>query len=540
MSITSPADTAPPLQIDPWANFNLPVPLPLLIAGLLALCVAIVVAQIIYRAIVPPAGFATPWDIRQHLSARAARGRMDRTRPSLLGQRVPVSEYAYRVGRSLSPYMTICCNPEDSAVLVGPPGAGKSALLADIVADAPGAVIYTSSKIADYDTTARIRSQFGPVALFNPLGLGGMQSTVRYNPVRGCEDPDLAMRRGAALLFALRRPGDSSNMSDYFHSQANEVLRSLLHAAALGGLTLVDVQRWANDPTSVEALRILERYDADPRWIELLRARQEITTTTRDGIFSTLATALSWLSGPAAAYCVTPPPGEDFDMEDFILRRGTLYMVGEDSGEGDGVAPLFTLIMTDLEEVCIRLAGQMPNRRMDPWVTWALDEVATICPVPLDKWISKWRQHSMLILAGIQSKSQLYDRWGRNGGDTIWGVAALTLAFGGIKNADDLRELSILCGEREEIQTSTQHGPNGPTRSEHTVLRPIMPPHKIRQLKRWRALVIYRSAPPTIVKIRKVWKRRDLSKRVVPPLAVPAPAPRRRTVPADTLWIEER
>ncbi|MEU9837320.1 TraM recognition domain-containing protein [Streptosporangium sp. NPDC048047] len=527
------ADSTPQVP-DPWANVDLP--LELLIPLSLALLVALVLAQLLYRAAVPPKGFATAWDITRHMSARAAKRKVPITRPSLAGhRRLPVSQYAYRIGRSASPWMVVACSPEDSALLIGPPGVGKSAALADIVADAPGAVVYTTSKIGDYDTTAAIREAVGPVRLFNPLGLGGVPSTLRHNPVKGCRDLDVAMQRGAALLYGSRRGGESSSFEDYFHSNANEVLRAFLLAADLGGLTLVDVQRWANDPGNTEALAILHRYGAPRSWIEALRARQEVTDRTRDGIFSTLATALSWLSGPAAAHAVTPASGDEIDMEEFILSRGTLYMVGEDSGAGSGIAPLFTLILADMEAAAVRLADQMPGRRLDPWMTWALDEVATICPVPLDRWINKWRGHGLLLLAGIQSKAQLYARWGRAGGDAIWNAAAVTMAFRGLKSADDLRELSELCGEREVTRTSVQHGANGPVKSEHQEFRAVLPPHAIRQLKPWRALVLYRGAPPAIVRVRKVWRRRDLPTRGRP---LPARSVTSRRASSPIVWEE--
>ncbi|WP_182884016.1 type IV secretory system conjugative DNA transfer family protein [Microbispora sp. H10949] len=532
MSALSPS-TPPtdPAQLDPWAG-HLPSTTTVVAVVLLVLLVG-VLGQLVYRALIPPCGFASAWEITRYMSARSARRKMDMTRPSLRGGRgVPVSQYAYRLGRSFSPWMVVCCSPEDAALFVGPPGVGKSAALADIVVDAPGAVVYTTSKIADYDTTAAHRANVGPVLLFNPLGLGGVPSTLRHNPIKGCRELDVAMRRGAALLYGARRPGEAGSFEDYFHSNANEVLRAFLLAADLGGMTLLDVQRWANDPTNTEALRIMERYQAPRAWIDALRSRQQVTDRTRDGIFSTLATTLSWLSGPAAAYAVTPAPGEELDMAAFIKARGTLYMVGEDSGAGDHLAPLYTLILADMERAAVTLADSMPARRLDPWMTWALDEVATICPVPLDKWINKWRGHGMLLLAGIQSKAQLYSRWGKSGGDAIWNAAAATVAFGGLKSAEDLRELSQLCGEREVLRTSVQHGPNGPVRSEHEELRPVMPPHKIRQLKRWRALVLYRGAPPVIVRIRRVWKRRDLRR------TTPAPAGRSRRPAGPIVWEE--
>ncbi|MGW4476974.1 type IV secretory system conjugative DNA transfer family protein [Nonomuraea sp. NPDC004354] len=502
----------PPAQgqvIDPWAGLDLPST-PFLIMMAVLLLGALVVGQLLYRAAIPAKGHATAWQITRNMSARAARRKLALTRRSLDGRRgVGVEQYSFRVGRAWSPFMVVRGTPEDSALFVGPPGVGKSAALGDIVVDAPGAVVYTTSKIADYDTTAAARATVGPVLVFNPLGLGGVQSTLRINPVRGCRDLDTAMQRGAALLYGARRPGDTGDLQDYFASNANEVLRAFLLAADLEGRTLVDVHRWANDPTSMEALGILEKHQAPPSWIDALHSRQTVTDRTRDGIFSTLATALSWLSGPAAAYAVTPGPDEDLDIEAFIEARGTLYMVGEES-TGVGIAPLFTLILADVVKTAIKVADASPGRRLDPWLTLALDEVATICPIPLDQWINTMRAHGILPLAGIQSKAQLYARWGKAGGDSIWNAAAFTAVFGGLKSADDLRELSALCGEREVTRSSWQHTANGRVKSEHEELRPVMPPHKIRNLRSGRALVLYRGVPPVIVRVRKPWRRRDV------------------------------
>ncbi|MEU4235555.1 type IV secretory system conjugative DNA transfer family protein [Nonomuraea sp. NPDC026600] len=494
---------------DPWSGVHLPSPA-VGIAFAVTAIVLLIGAQLAYRALIPVAGFATAWQLRRHMSGRSAHRVVKVTRPSLVGQRgVPVQEYSYRLGRSYSPFLVARCTPEDCALVLGPPGVGKSALIGDIVVDAPGAVVHTTSKIGDVDTTAAARALVGPVLVFNPLGLGGVESTLRVNPVRGCKDPRVAVERGAALLYGSRSNGDGGGLQDYFTNNANEVLRAFLMAADIAGLTLVDVHRWANDPKCTDALKILTRGGAPETWTDALRARQEVTERTRDGIFSTLATALSWLSDPAAVYAVTPAAGEDFDVARFLAARGTLYMVGEDTA-GVGVAPLFTMLINDVVTEAVRLADHQPGRRLDPYLTLALDEVATICPVPLDQWINKLRAHGVLLIAGIQSKAQLYDRWGKSGGDAIWNAAAATVVFGGLKSAEDLREISTLCGEREVRRRSVQHTAAGPIRSEHDELRPVMPPHKIRNLRKRRALVLYRGLPPVIVRVRQPWRRRDV------------------------------
>ncbi|RSM93785.1 hypothetical protein DMB42_52145 [Nonomuraea sp. WAC 01424] len=510
------ADKATPTPHEvpnPWSGVHLPSPVNLILAvlGLLAL---IGLAHLLYRAVIAKPGFATAWEIHRKASARSAKRMLPLTRPSLVGQRaVQVDAYSYLIGRAWSPFMCVRCTPEDSALIEGPPGVGKSLMLANAVRRAPGAVLYTSSKIGDYDNTAADRAKVGPVFRFNPLGLGGVPSDLRIDPVKGCRDLEVASRRGAALLYGARRGGESpGSLTDYFENNANIVLRSFLLAADLAGKNLLDVYRWASTPSDDEALRILIEHDAPANWIEGLEARHQITQRTRDGIFSTLEVALSWVTRPAASYVVTPGPGEALDWNDFLANRGTLYMFGEDSPAGDQIAPLFTLVITDLIEHAISRADRMPRRRLDPFLMLALDEAATICRLPLPSWVNTLRGHGILPLIGIQSKSQLYQVWGQSGGDAIWNAVAATVTFGGLKAERDLQELSSLCGDREVIRKSVQHGPNGPVHSETTEHRPVMTPRQIRQLRRGYALVLYRDMAPVKVRVRRGlrWRPRPL------------------------------
>jgi type IV secretion system protein VirD4 len=464
----------------------------------------------LYRALLPPEGFATALNLRTEMSARAAGRKLSQTRPSLYAARrraagLPVSEYSWRVGRCVSPRMMVRGTPEDSAIIVGPPGSMKSVWLSQVIGEAPGAVIHTSSKAKDHNATSAARARRGPVWTLNIQRLGDVPSTLQVDMVSGCADPHTAILTGGFLLYGARRPGAFTNLDDYFHNNANEVLRCLLHAAALDGRTLVDVHRWASSPEAAfEALDILTRHGADPGWITTFHGKLAVVDKTRDGIFSTLATALQWMASPEAVRAVTPGPGQALDPEEFVASRGTLYLIGEDDGSG-AIAPLFTLVISWLVAAAVRVASSSPGGRLDPWLTLALDEVATICPVPLDRWINKLRDHGILPIAAIQSRAQLADRWGPAGAEVIWNAAAYTLTLRGVKSIEDARALSELCGEREHTRHALSHGPQGVVRTRHTELRPVLPPHKIRMLRRRRMLVLYRGAKPTIVLVRRPW-----------------------------------
>ena len=118
----------------------------------------------------------------------------------------------------------------------------------------------------------------------------------------------------------------------------------------------------------------------------------------------------------------------------------------------------------------------------------------------------------MVVLAiAVQSPSQLYDRWGQRGGETIWNNANIKLVFGGLGVARDLEDLSVLCGDRIERSRSQTFGEDmrrSTTVSERSVR--VLPANLIRQLPDGQALVLRRNTPPVIGRIRPVWDRPDV------------------------------
>lgn len=514
-------------------QFLAQVPLAWVIPGVLGGLVLLVVVAVRLRP--APPGHATSHDLRAEMSARSARQLLPQTRPSLVGQQdVAVTEYAVRIGRAVAPRRGVYGTPEDTYLIIGPPGAYKTTWLDNVIADAPGPVIHTSTKIADHLSTVDLREQVGPVYRFNPSLLGGLANTLQWSPIDGCEVPRVAIDRAGYLLYGARTSGDAP-LEEFFRSTANEVLRAYLHAAALGGQGMADVYRWVGDPDNTEALVLLQHHEADPAWISTLQARQSVTDRTRDGIYTTLGTALSWLADPDVMRAVTPAPGAPrFDAETFLRSKGTLYLIAEESGTGVGISPLFVALTAHLVDASRQVAAAMPGRRLDPYLTLALDEMANICPVPVDRWIAQLRALGVMLLGAIQSKSQLRARWGEAGASTIWNAAAWTLILRGIKDADDLESLSKACGDYPKRSRSSSHGPHGTTSSTSTQDAPTMPPGKIRMLGRRRILALYRGSPPVLIVVRGLWMRRDIRKRRRAIQALDAASPRPSVVVPDS------
>lgn len=185
-------------------------------------------------------GWAGRRDVSSSVSARALLRRSSTLRPSMT--RPAVSELGVQLGSSFG--TGVFATVEDSMVVLGPPRSGKGIHLAiPMILDAPGPVLTTSTRPDNLAVTMRRRGGRGPVAVFDPQGLAtGVRSSTRWSPVRGCEDPHVAMVRAKALTT-----GAASGTTDasFWQASAEQAVRCLLHAAALGECSSADLYRWS-------------------------------------------------------------------------------------------------------------------------------------------------------------------------------------------------------------------------------------------------------------------------------------------------------
>lgn len=472
------------------------------------------------RSALGRSGWASARDLRRTMSARAVRHLASVTRPSALASDRPsVEDVGTYVGRSAVGPMrgrALYCSHRDVALVVAPPQTGKTGWLAGAVRDFPGAVVSTSTKADVLGHVGAARGARGPVLIFNPERVGGVDSTFRWSPVDGCHEPAVAQERASAMVGATRT-GESLRDGQFFAEQGTVVLRAYLLAAALGGWGMDVVAAWVNDPDDQTALKELARHRGRvPLGWE--RALAQVAHTradrTRESIYLTLALATAFMGDPAVARTVCPEPWEPrFDVAGFIRCRGTLFLIGAERGHGS-IAPLLASLTDHVFETAKRLAAHLPHGRLDPPMMLALDEAALIAPVPLDRWTADAGGRGIHIVAAVQSPSQLAQRWGERGAETITNNANLRLYYGGLGVERDLEAISRLCGTRDEPSVSDSINHGGSRRSSVTYSSqrvPVLTPGDLRTLPAWHVLVLYRSAPPTVARIRPVWATRPVN-----------------------------
>ncbi|NKQ53550.1 type IV secretory system conjugative DNA transfer family protein [Amycolatopsis sp. K13G38] len=452
-------------------------------------------------------GVASMWAIWRTSSATAARKRAAVLRPSLREMprwrrgSVSLREFATPIARV--GLQRIWSPIEDVTLRIGGPRSGKTGELACRIADAPGAVIATSTRTDLIDLTRDVRSQRGPLYVFNPSGLAGLESSITFDPLAGCEQPPTATSRASDLLAGVSAPGRDGGDREYWTGQARRVLAALLHAAALGERAMRDVMAWVADPDqgATEVTRLLRR-SPEPAYVE--DAAQFLTTNdrTRSSICATIMPALGWLTDSTAAAAAT---GGTFDVEKLLAERGTVYMLGAEETQ---VTPLVTALTGHIAREARRLAAHQPGGRLDPPLTLALDEAALICPIPLDNWTADMGGRNVTIHIAAQSRAQLRQRWGDTGAAAILNNAATLLIFGGTRDPEDLNAYSTLTGERDEkVETFDAHGDT----TTHTMRRvPVLSPGQIAQLPFGHVVIIRRGMAPAVGKVQMAWNRRDI------------------------------
>ena len=461
------------------------------------------------------AGVASSLDITRVGSALAMRRRTPHVRPSLattcrtarIAQLLRLPAEAVAVQLCKVGAQRVWASVEDVVIVFGGPRVGKTQWLAGRVIDAPGAVLTTSTRTDLLDQTGPLRALVGPVFVFNPVGLGGRPSTITFDPLTGCTDPPTANERAADMLAASNRPGGGDR--EFWDDQGRRNLAALMHAAALGGLTMTDVQDWLADldGSEGEILGLLRTKSSEPAFVASITQFIATNDRTRSSITSTIAPALGWLThGPARAAALPVSEGSrPFDVAALLAAKATVYMLG---GEDAQVAPLVCALTGYIAREARRLADHQPGGRLDPPLSLRLDEAALICPVPLDKWTADMGGRGVSIVACFQSRAQLVDRYGEAKAAVILNNSGARLLFGGTADRDDLNYWSTLAGERDEPITTTDL--HGRVASRTTRRVPVLAPAQLANLPAGRVVVFRRDMPPVVGKAEQAWRRTDV------------------------------
>ncbi|MEU0310808.1 type IV secretory system conjugative DNA transfer family protein [Streptomyces cyaneofuscatus] len=298
-------------------------------------------------------------------------------------------------------------------LLVYAPARDRRPTVVQSLQDAEGPALVVTSDPTVWAETKDARAKLGPVLVYDPGHLCDTPARLHWPPTAGCEDPDTAAVRAAALLAPVR---PQARIDAAVADTAQTLLQCWLHAAAVDGRPFRQVARWASGASAHEPVRLLRTH---PKAASGLAGLLESALTgypeRRDVAQELNVRAFSALSSVHIREACTANRSDAAALESFAREGGTLYVVGEpieDPRTRPGAMPLLTALASHVVEHGRRMAARSSDGRLDPPMTLILDDVAAVAPLPqLPELLARGQDLGLPAIALLRSREQGRARW---------------------------------------------------------------------------------------------------------------------------------
>ncbi|CAD5967168.1 MULTISPECIES: type IV secretory system conjugative DNA transfer family protein [unclassified Streptomyces] len=298
-------------------------------------------------------------------------------------------------------------------LLVYAPARDRRPTVVQSLQDAEGPALVVTSDPTVWAETKDARAKLGPVLVYDPGHLCDTPARLHWPPTAGCEDPDTAAVRAAALLAPVR---PQARIDAAVADTAQTLLQCWLHAAAVDGRPFRQVARWASGASAHEPVRLLRTH---PKAASGLAGLLESALTgypeRRDVAQELNVRAFSALSSVHIREACTANRSDAAALESFAREGGTLYVVGEpieDPRTRPGAMPLLTALASHVVEHGRRMAARLSDGRLDPPMTLILDDVAAVAPLPqLPELLARGQDLGLPAIALLRSREQGRARW---------------------------------------------------------------------------------------------------------------------------------
>ncbi|MFF8966431.1 type IV secretory system conjugative DNA transfer family protein [Streptomyces globisporus] len=298
-------------------------------------------------------------------------------------------------------------------LLVYAPAPARRPTVVQAIHDAEGPALVVTSDPTVWAETKDARAKLGPVLVYDPGHLCDTPARLHWSPTAGCEHPDTAAVRAAALLAPVR---PQARIDAAVADTAQTLLQCWLHAAAVDGRPFRQVARWASGSAAHEPVRLLRTHPKAASGLAgLLESALTAHPERREMAQELTVRAFSALSSVHIREACTPNRSDAAALESFAREGGTLYLVGEpieDPRSRPGAMPLLTALAADVVEHGRRMAARSTDGRLDPPMTLVLDDVAAVAPLPqLPELLATGEMRGMPALVLLRSQEQGRARW---------------------------------------------------------------------------------------------------------------------------------
>ncbi|UZI30305.1 type IV secretory system conjugative DNA transfer family protein [Streptomyces sp. VB1] len=298
-------------------------------------------------------------------------------------------------------------------LLVYAPAPARRPTVVRAVHDAEGPALVVTSDPTVWAETKDARAKLGPVLVYDPGHLCDTPARLHWSPTAGCELPDVAAARAAALLAPVR---PQARIDAAVADTAQTLLQCWLHAAAVDGRPFRQVLRWASGSGAHEPVRLLRTHPKAASGLAgLLESALTAYPERREVAQELTVRAFAALSTVHIREACTANRADSLALESFAAEGGTLYLVGEsieDPRSRPGAMPLLTALAADVVEHGRRMAARSSDGRLDPPMTLILDDIAAVAPLPqLPELLATGQHRGMPALVLLRSREQGRARW---------------------------------------------------------------------------------------------------------------------------------
>ncbi|MFJ8401566.1 type VI secretion protein [Streptomyces microflavus] len=298
-------------------------------------------------------------------------------------------------------------------LLVYAPAPVRRPTVVQAIQDAEGPALVVTSDPTVWAETKDARAKLGPVLIYDPGHLCDTPARLHWAPTAGCEHPDTAAVRAAALLAPVR---PQARIDAAVADTAQTLLQCWLHAAAVDGRPFRQVARWASGAGAHEPVRLLRTHPKAASGLAgLLESALTAYPERREVAQELNVRAFSALSSVHIRDACTPNRSDTAALESFAREGGTLYLVGEpieDPRTRPGAMPLLTALASHVVEHGRRMAARSSDGRLDPPMTLVLDDVAAVAPLPqLPELLAKGQDLGLPAIVLLRSREQGRARW---------------------------------------------------------------------------------------------------------------------------------
>ncbi len=396
-------------------------------------------------------------------------------------------------------------DPQQSALVLGPPRSGKTSCLAvPNVLLAPGPVIVTSTKTDVLAATISQRSRIGTCWLFDPTGSVGIPrgvTPIRWSPVAAARtwDDSVAVARS---MSAAARPSGRQGEAAHWIERSEALLAPLLHASYLKGSGIEEVLGWVlrhdlDEPSALMGLHGVKLGS------DVLAGLAATDPREMSGIWSSTAGVLAAYRSEQVLDRSGPV---NFDPFSLARSRDTVYVCAP-ARHQDLVAPVVVAMLDQARSGCY--SSWEPG---EPPLTMVLDELANIAPIPdLPALVSEGGGQGLLTLGCLQDLSQARLRWG-SVAEGLLSLFGAKLIMGGIADMATLELVSRLGGEVDVPVRSVTRTPFwSPSRGAPSVTwssqrQRRIPVDAVSSQPRGTALLLSGSKPAERVRLQPWWQ----------------------------------